>query len=108
MIRLLHGLGFGTSTTTAGTMIIDFIPEKRLGEGISYYVLAPTISLALAPAMSLYILHEFDFRVLVFLAAIFALLAFIFGCLVRITKASEPRKLFKGSLIEKGAFDPLL
>jgi len=108
MVRLLHGLGFGTSTTAAGTMIVDFIPKKRLGEGISYYGLAPTISLALAPAMGLYILNKFNFTVLLFLAALFAFLALMCGSLVKVIKASEPRVRFKLSLIEKSALRPAL
>lgn len=51
--RLIHGLGWGISTTTAATIAAQSLPEKRLGSGIGVFGLASCISNAVAPNIGL-------------------------------------------------------
>ena len=48
--RVIHGLGFGLSTTFAAAIAADVIPAARRGEGIGYFGMGSTIAMALAPA----------------------------------------------------------
>ena len=45
-VRILHGAGFGITTTTYGTVVSDF-PSARRGEGMGYFGLSGTIAMAL-------------------------------------------------------------
>ena len=45
-VRILHGAGFGITTTTYGTVVSDLIPSARRGEGMGYFGLSGTIAMA--------------------------------------------------------------
>ena len=57
--RVIHGLGFGLSTTFSAALAADVIPAARRGEGIGYLGLGSTIAMALAPAAGLTLLSDF-------------------------------------------------
>ena len=42
--RVIHGFGFGLSTTFAAALVADVIPASRRGEGIGYFGLGSTIA----------------------------------------------------------------
>jgi len=48
-IRIMQGTGFGVTSTTVATAVIDMIPPGRLSEGLGYIALAGTLSNALGP-----------------------------------------------------------
>ncbi|MBO6204338.1 MAG: MFS transporter [Selenomonas sp.] len=56
--RVIHGLGFGLSTTFAAAIAADVIPAARRGEGIGYFGMGSTIAMALAPALGLWLLSK--------------------------------------------------
>lgn len=56
--RMIQGVGFSGSSTTAGTIAADLVPASRRAEGIGFYSLANTIGMALGPALGLYMLQQ--------------------------------------------------
>jgi len=58
LARVLHGFGFGLSTTFAAAIAVDVIPAARRGEGIGYLGLGSTAAMALAPALGLSMLLD--------------------------------------------------
>ena len=108
LVRFLHGFGWGTSSTAAGTVVADVIPKQRLGEGMGYYGLAGTIAMAVAPAAGLYLINEFSFPVLFYASTGLATLAFLLGSLIHYRKMPAARAETKGALFEKCAFRPSL
>lgn len=62
-LRLFHGLGWGMITTGGGTIPADLVPKQRRGEGIGYFGLSITLSMAIGPLLGLWMLQEtsFDF-----------------------------------------------
>ena len=58
MARVIHGFGFGLSTTFAAAMAADAIPAARRGEGIGYFGLGSTVAMAMAPAFGLFLLTD--------------------------------------------------
>lgn len=48
--RILHGFGFGLSTTFAAALAVEVIPPEHRGEGVGYFGLGNTISMGSAPA----------------------------------------------------------
>lgn len=53
IIRLIHGIGWGISTTASNTVASDNILKERFGEGMGYFSLSISLALAIAPAISL-------------------------------------------------------
>jgi len=109
LIRFLHGFGWGASSTAAGTIAADVIPGKRLGEGMGYYGLAATVSMAVAPAAGLYLIENFDFQVLFLTSTGLAALALLFASLLRYRRMPPGRQTgARPSLFERRALRPSL
>lgn len=47
-IRLLHGFGWGIAGTATSTVAAEIIPRERFGEGMGYFSMANSLSLAIA------------------------------------------------------------
>ncbi len=102
-VRIMHGMGFGISSTTAGTIAADIIPASRRGEGIGYYGLASTMALAIGPVIALQIAENFGFPTLYiscFLLTVLAILLVKFVNLPKIAPTTPSEKVEKESLFE--------
>lgn len=75
--RILHGFGFGLSTTFAAALVADVIPEIRRGEGIGYFGLGSTIAMAIAPALGVMLLSDISSLALFLASAVITLCAII-------------------------------
>jgi len=62
MIRFIFGMGWGISTTSSNTIATDTIPRARFGEGMGYFSLSQSLSLALAPLIGLSLLERIQFQ----------------------------------------------
>lgn len=58
ILRFAHGLLWGITTTTSSTIVVDLVPYQRRGEGLGYYGLAMTISMALGPFLAVIIVGK--------------------------------------------------
>lgn len=101
LIRFIHGFGWGAANTAGGTIAADIIPKPRLGEGMGYYGLAGTLSMAAAPALGLYIVSAANFASLFFTSASFAAVTMICGAMIRYRKVEGAGQ--RGALFEKSA-----
>ncbi|PRR83360.1 MFS transporter [Clostridium vincentii] len=72
--RIIHGIGFGITSTAIATIVTDIIPEDRLLEGIGYAGIAATVASALGPTMALSIIGSdySNFKSLFFITFIIA------------------------------------
>jgi MFS family permease len=61
VMRFLHGLTWGSLSTSGSTIAVDFIPASRRGEGISLFGLSMTIAMAIGPLIALIILGKMDY-----------------------------------------------
>lgn len=52
-VRFLHGMSFGSVSTSAGTIVANIVPRERCGEGIGYYGLSVTIASAIGPFLGM-------------------------------------------------------
>lgn len=75
LARVVHGFGFGLSTTFATAIAADVIPAARRGEGVGYLGLGSTAAMALAPALGLSMLLDLGPGVLFTFSAVMSLLA---------------------------------
>ncbi|MFZ4581154.1 MAG: MFS transporter [Paludibacter sp.] len=103
--RVLHGFTFGFVTTAGNSLIVDVTPAERRGEGLGFFGVANTISMAVGPMTGLY-LHDYYSYDVIFYAAIGAgLVGLIFASMIKAEnkslKTSQPVAwdrffLFKG------------
>ena len=91
LIRILHGIAFGISTTSMSTVVLDYIPCERRGEGIGYFSLSVTISTALGPFIGLFVSQHYSHKVIFGLCAASALfsLIIIFFLQIKESKLTE-------------------
>ena len=54
LVRFIHGLGFGATSTAIVTIASAILPKKRFGEAFGYFMLGTTISVGLGPYISGY------------------------------------------------------
>ncbi|MDT8902433.1 MFS transporter [Anaeroselena agilis] len=76
-VRLFHGVGFGIATTLYATLAVDIIPAARRGEGIGYFGLGTTLSMAIAPALGVWLVAGHGFGVLFAVASAGQLVAIL-------------------------------
>jgi MFS family permease len=97
--RFVHGIGWGMSTTSLGTVIADIIPSERRGEGMGYYGLSNTFAMALAPLTGLWLMHSYGFPRVLLISTLLALLSLFSSLFITYTKPLP---------VEKSAIRPKL
>ncbi|MDN5214173.1 MFS transporter [Fulvivirgaceae bacterium BMA12] len=102
ILRILHGLSWGVITNGGITIASDLVPEKRRGEGISYFSLSITLSMALGPLVGLSILEQSNFQMLFIWTFIISLLALAMALMIQYVKIPPaPKKLTWAGVYEK-------
>lgn len=61
LVRVLHGIGMGISTTGAGTIVAQIIPRTRSGEGISYYSMGMVLTTAIGPLIGIFLMENVSY-----------------------------------------------
>ncbi|QKG83333.1 MFS transporter [Kroppenstedtia pulmonis] len=110
LLRIAHGLTWGSVTTTSGTVATDLIPSSRRGEGMGYFGLFINLSMAIGPAIGLWVVNQFHFDALFWLATAMVLASLLPASLVRYPRIStKPGKESKRQpLLSKGALSTSL
>ena len=117
-LRMVHGLGWGATTTAAGTVASDVIPAVRRGEGMGYYGISSTIAMSVGPALGLGIIAHYSFQRLFLISVLFAAAGLVIALFINYEgmngKASDSSTQKtggtkpKGVIIEKSAIAPSL
>lgn len=55
LVRFLHGVFFGISTTASNTVAIDALPSSRRGEGIGYFGISVNLAFATGPMTGMFL-----------------------------------------------------
>ncbi len=103
-IRLLHGFGWGIAGTATSTVAAEIIPRERFGEGIGYFSMANSLSLAIAPACGLYIVNKFGFNNVFGLATVLVCIGLVLAFFIRFRKFIPSVK--HEPLYERKAYGP--
>ncbi|RDW16751.1 MFS transporter [Oceanobacillus chungangensis] len=75
LFRALHGFGFSATTNASGTIVSDIVPKSKLAEGIGYFGLANTLATAVGPALSLFIIMNFNYNLLFIVSSFIGFIA---------------------------------
>ena len=116
LLRFMHGLGWGLSTTVNGTAAVDLIPSSRIGEGMGYFTLSVTLGMIIAPSLGIYIFQHYHFNALIFISGTLGVIALALFSLIKIPQPDSVKKLkvsfksfsFFGSLIDRQSWYPAL
>ncbi|MBH0230502.1 MFS transporter [Halobacillus yeomjeoni] len=116
IIRFIHGIAWGWSTTVNGTAAVDLVPRRRVGEGMGYFGLSVTVGMIMAPSLGIYLYQNYSFDLLVWIATalgavaivLFSLTHFVTPESVYKNQESPPKFSFFGSLIEQKSRYPAL
>lgn len=108
LIRSVNGLGWGTATTLSNTVATDIIPERRLGEGMGFFSLSQSVSMALAPAIGLSIMSAFGYRAMTFFAVALLLAACVIASLLKYRPIAPTAEKKRFEPFEKSALRPAI
>jgi MFS family permease len=100
MVRVFQGVGLALFHTASFTLIANISPEAHRGQTLSYFFLAPNISLALIPSFGMFLIDHFDFPFLFWVCLAISLFSLF------ITSKLERREVTarKDSYTENGFF----
>ncbi|NIK76220.1 MFS family permease [Paenibacillus castaneae] len=79
LVRFFHGGTFAIATTSTNTTALRIIPEKRKGEGISYFSLFMSLAMVMGPFVGLTITTYGGFTAMFAMCAVCSLIAFALG-----------------------------
>ncbi|MDO4581452.1 MAG: MFS transporter [Bacillota bacterium] len=91
-MRCFHGMVWAAASTAANTNICDILPKSRFGEGIAYYGLTNSLSMALAPMFGLFLFERFGYTVLFGGVSACALLVLLLLSRVSITELERSER----------------
>lgn len=101
-VRLLHGIGWGLTSTASSTIAADVVPPSRRVEGLGYFGMTMNIGMALGPALGVLLLNYIAFNQLFMACSLLAFAAFLTGFAVKVPKFKKQSVKFTFSnLIEK-------
>jgi len=106
MLRILQGFGWGICSTAQGTVASDVIPPDRMGEGLGYFGLANSVSMATAPAIGLWVIDSFSFPVLFVVVCLLTALSTLMSLLIKYPRIKPPGTRSKLVFMEKKALPP--
>ena len=75
-VRFLQGVAFACIDTAALAFVIRVTPLAHRGQAISYFVLAPTFTMAIAPLGGMFLINEYNFPALFLTCAGLSLCSF--------------------------------
>lgn len=104
--RFFQGFGWGIGTTAQGTVASDVIPRGRLGEGLGFFSLAVSISLASAPAIGLWLVDRFSFHALFVFGSLLTVASLVLALMIKYPKLEPSHQVSKRGFLEKPALRP--
>ncbi|MCQ6275599.1 MFS transporter [Bacillus sp. V3B] len=77
LVRFIHGIAFGISTTATGSIASEIIPNERRGEGTGYFAMSMNLAMAFGPFIGLIIMQYFDDPTIFIAATVFSIVAIL-------------------------------
>ena len=89
LLRFMHGLCFGISTTASNTVAIDALPSSRRGEGIGYFGISVNLAFATGPMTGMFLYEAFGDNIVFAISIILCIIGLI---LVQTLKVAPKEK----------------
>ena len=87
VLRFMHGLCFGISTTASNTVAIDALPASRRGEGIGYFGISVNLAFATGPMTGMFLYEAFGDNIVFAISIILCVIG-----LILVQTLNVPRK----------------
>lgn len=104
-IRFIHGLGWGMASTASSTIASDNIPRSRFGEGMGYFSLSSSISMAVAPGIALAVFYARDFKTVAMLSTGLVFLVLLLTFFVSTKPVVKPEVMGEGKAPRKALYE---
>lgn len=106
IFRFVQGLGWGVGHTAISTVALDIVPPERMGEGLGFYSLFNSLSMALSPAIALWLIFQYSFRELFIACSYLTLCTLIVSLFIRFPKIEKQTSSPGFELLEIAAMWP--
>ncbi|WP_025092722.1 MFS transporter [Bacillus safensis] len=97
LLRFIHGITWGISTTSVMTTVTDLIPIKRRGEGLGWSGMAMTLAMAIGPMIGVWIVDDLSFQLLFIIGAFLAICSLVLSLCAKVpfiaSSSQESRQL---------------
>lgn len=109
VIRFLHGIWFSILTTVTVPIANEFIPAKRKGEGMGYFLVSVNLAIVLGPFIGLSLIQSWSYQNISILLASVVWLGFMMCLIIPVknhiqsNKSHSKRKLSLQDFLEKRA-----
>ena len=88
--RFVHGLGWGFGSTANSTIVADIIPRKRFAEAMGYFSVTNSLAMALAPAISIWLMENNYSEIMIYAAAGATIVSVIGAVILFVTDYQQP------------------
>lgn len=107
-VRLLHGAGIGCAAPLGMALATETLPEGRMSSGIGFYSLAQAVSMAIGPALGIWLSRTIGYQNTYFIAGISLSAAAIVLLCVKIPDKTvrRPYKISLNRMFAKEAIAP--
>lgn len=106
LLRFIQGLGWGIGNTASATVATDIIPWERMGEGMGYYSLAMSVSMAFSPVFALWIINHYSFRELFVVCSLLTLASLLLAFFIKYPNIEKKSTSSRFVFMEKSALRP--
>lgn len=90
MLRVFHGLAFGTVTVGGNTLVVDIMPSQRRGEGLGYYGLTNNTAMSIGPMAGLFLHGSVSFNVIFLIGMAACTVGFVAALCVKAPAKKRP------------------
>lgn len=107
-LRFVQGLGWGIGNTASGTVASDLVPRQRMGEGMGYYSLTLSVSMAFSPVLALWLIDRYSFRELFMACSLLVFISLVLALFIKYPRQERPPSAPVASFafMEKEALQP--
>jgi MFS family permease len=89
-LRFLQGITYACLSTAAFACIINIIPSVYRGQGLGYFLLAPSFALATGPSFGMFLVNHYNSTVLFLTCAALSLCSFFFSWKMKRQEVAKP------------------
>lgn len=79
LLRFLHGISYGLTTTVTTDIAAEIIPKERRGEGLGYFYMSATMGAGLGPFIGLHFVRAGDYMSMLIVVMILQAVALMFA-----------------------------
>ncbi len=92
ILRFLHGLNWGASTTAGFTLVVDLVSTEKRGRAIGYFGLSFTFAMSIGPVIGLKVMGHNHFTALFLVAAAVSSIGILMAFMIKYPPFKKPEK----------------